>query len=87
MDLISILATVILLTTIGTLVVAVAAYAAFKLRDKRKPGKKDNTIAVPNASEPIFLTRYKPARKAAVPTSARASGVETAGQSVESQTR
>ncbi len=65
MDLISILATVILLTTIGTLVVAVAAYAAFKLRDKRKPSKKDNTVAAPNTSEPIFLTRYKPARKSA----------------------
>lgn len=64
MDLISILATVILLTTIGTLVVAVAAYAAFKLRDKRKPNKKDTTMVAPSASEPIFLTRYKPIRDA-----------------------
>lgn len=60
MDLISILATVILLTTIGTLVVAVAAYVAFKLRDKRKPVKKDPTIITSNSLEPIFLTRYKP---------------------------
>ena len=60
MDLISILATVILLTTIGTLVVAIAAYVAFKLRDKRKPTKKDPTTAALNPSEPIFLTRYKP---------------------------
>jgi hypothetical protein len=59
MDLISILATVILVTTIGTMVVGVGAYAAFKLRDKRKPtGKKaDNTR---HSGEPIFLTRYVP---------------------------
>lgn len=63
MDLISILATVILLTTIGTLVVAVAAYVAFKLRDKRKPSKKDPTAIVHNPSEPIFLTRYKPQKQ------------------------
>ncbi len=44
MDLISLLATVILITTIGTLVVAVAAYIAFKLRDKRRPKKKDPTV-------------------------------------------
>jgi heme/copper-type cytochrome/quinol oxidase subunit 2 len=66
MDLLSILATVILLTTIGTLVVAVAAYAAFKLRDKRKPGKSDPTLSVRNTSEPIFLTRYKPVKSTAV---------------------
>lgn len=63
MDLISILATVILLTTIGTLVVAVAAYVAFKLRDKRKPSKKDPTALAHNPSEPIFLTRYKPQKQ------------------------
>ena len=46
MDLISILATVILVTTIGTMVAGVGAYIAFKLRDKRKPiGKKiDDTL-------------------------------------------
>ena len=40
MDLVSILTTVILTTTIGTVIVGVAAYAAFKLRDKRKPKAK-----------------------------------------------
>lgn len=60
MDLISILATVILITTLGTLVVAVAAYAAFKLRDKKKPKKKDPTQTEDGAFEPIFLTRYTP---------------------------
>lgn len=63
MDLISILATVILVTTIGTVVVGVGAYYAFKLRDKRKPKKKgdDDTLDDQGPREPIFLTRYVPA--------------------------
>lgn len=62
MDLISILATVILVTTIGTMVVGVGAYAAFKLRDKRKPSKKrtDDTLDGTGQQEPIFLKRYVP---------------------------
>ncbi|MBA3057508.1 MAG: hypothetical protein KJ614_16965 [Gammaproteobacteria bacterium] len=62
MDLISILATVILITTIGTMVVGVGAYAAFKLRDKRKPAKKkaDDTLDSDGTREPIFLKRYIP---------------------------
>ena len=62
MDLISILATVILATTIGTLIVGVGAYAAFKLRDSRKPKtKKASDLAAGNAAkEPIFLKRYVP---------------------------
>lgn len=63
MDLISILATVILVTTIGTMVVGVGAYAAFKLRDKRKPSKKkgDETLDNNGPRDPIFLKRYVPA--------------------------
>ena len=62
MDLISILATVILVTTIGTMVVGVGAYAAFKLRDKRKPKAKktDDTMSPTGPQEPIFLKRYVP---------------------------
>jgi hypothetical protein len=62
MDLISILATVILVTTIGTMIVGVGAYAAFKLRDKRKPSKKkgDDTLDEKGSREPIFLKRYVP---------------------------
>lgn len=62
MDLISILATVILVTTIGTTVVGVGAYAAFKLRDKRKPKPKSagNTGENNGLQEPIFLKRYLP---------------------------
>ncbi|TXT36855.1 MAG: hypothetical protein FD135_4009 [Comamonadaceae bacterium] len=63
MDLISILATVILVTTIGTMVVGVGAYAAFKLRDKRKPNKSrgDATMNATGLQEPIFLKPYTPA--------------------------
>lgn len=63
MDLISILATVILITTVGTMVVGVGAYAAFKLRDKRKPKKGrggDATMDEQGLLEPIFLTPYIP---------------------------
>lgn len=62
MDLISILATVILVTTIGTMVVGVGAYVAFKVRDKRKPSKKrnDDTLDATDQGEPIFLKRYIP---------------------------
>lgn len=62
MDLISILATVILITTIGTMVVGVGAYAAFKLRDKRKPSKSrgDATLNVAGLHEPVFLKPYIP---------------------------
>jgi hypothetical protein len=71
MDLTSILATVILVTTIGTLVVGVGAYAAFKIRDKRKPtGKKvDDTLDAASDKEPVFLSRYIPASKSSAATS------------------
>ncbi len=62
MDLVSILATVILVTTIGTMVIGVGAYFAFKLRDKRKPTKKkqDDTLNATGPQEPVFLKRYQP---------------------------
>lgn len=67
MDLISILATVILVTTIGTMVVGVGAYAAFKLRDKRKPNKSrgDDTMNPTGIHVPIFLRPYTPQPDAA----------------------
>ena len=59
MDFISILATIILFTTVATLAVALAAYAAFKLRERRKPGK-GGPAAAGGAIEPMFLERYMP---------------------------
>lgn len=60
MDFISILATIILFTTVATLAVALAAYAAFKLREKRKPGGSNPAAGMPGAIEPMFLERYVP---------------------------
>jgi hypothetical protein len=59
MDFISILATIILFTTVATLAVALAAYAAFKLRERRKPTKAAGTNAA-GQIEPMFLERYMP---------------------------
>ena len=59
MDFISILATILLFTTVATLAVALAAYAAFKLREGRKPGK-GAARAAGEAIEPMFLERYVP---------------------------
>jgi hypothetical protein len=59
MDFISILATIILFTTVATLAVALAAYAAFKLREKRKPSKGAGVSAT-GQIEPMFLERYVP---------------------------
>ena len=60
MDFISILATILLFTTVATLAIALAAYAAFKMRERRKPGKKTPGAAGQPAMEPIFLERYVP---------------------------
>jgi hypothetical protein len=50
-----------LLVTIGTIAIAVAAYAAFKLRDKRKPKKgKLEVMGKSPPFEPVFLKRYTP---------------------------
>ena len=60
MDFISILATIILFTTVATLAVALAAYAAFKLRERRKPGKGGPSGSATGQIEPMFLDRYVP---------------------------
>jgi hypothetical protein len=60
MDFISILATIILFTTVATLAVALAAYAAFKLRERRKPGQAGVSASGTQVIEPMFLDRYVP---------------------------
>lgn len=59
MDLVSILTTVILATTIGTTIIGLAAYAAFKLRDKRKPTGQKST-ANKDEVEYVFFSVYRP---------------------------
>ncbi len=72
MDLISILATVILATTIGTVMIGIAAYAAFKLRDKRKPKARvvgeDDGLSRGASKEPVFLSRYVPVPPTSIKT-------------------
>lgn len=59
MDTISVFSTTVLVTTIATLVLAIAAYFAYKLREWRKPkpsgGEK---ITIDETFEPIFLKRH-----------------------------
>lgn len=60
MDLISILATVILTTTIATVLTGFVAYSAFKLRDKRRPKKQAQNVHESAGDQPIFFSRYVP---------------------------
>ncbi len=53
MDLIPYLSAIILVSTLATVLLAVLSYAAFKLRDKRKP--KQNS-----GDQPVFFHRYYP---------------------------
>lgn len=51
MDLVPYLSAVILVSTIATILLAVLSYAAFKMRDKRKP-KASGEV-------PVFFHRYR----------------------------
>ncbi len=53
MDLVPYLSTVIVVATLATVILAVFSYAAFKVRDKRRPKEE--------ASTPVFFRRYRPA--------------------------
>jgi hypothetical protein len=52
MELVPYLSAVILIATIATILLAVISYAAFKLRDKRRPKGK--------VAPPVFFRRYRP---------------------------
>ena len=53
MDVIPYLSAVILISTIATIFLAVLSYAAFKLRDRRRPKAKKGS------SEPVYFHRYR----------------------------
>lgn len=55
MDLFSFLATIILITSVVTLVVAFAAYLAYKIRNKRSPSKKKRDAQNAYKEGPIFI--------------------------------
>ncbi len=52
MDVVPYLSAIILVSTIATVLLAILSYAAFKLRDKRKPK--------PSSAAPVFFRRYQP---------------------------
>jgi hypothetical protein len=58
MDVVPYLSAVILISTIATIALAVLSYAAFKLRDKRRPKPK-------GGEAPIFFHRYRLPEEAA----------------------
>lgn len=59
MDLVSIFSTIVLVTTIATLVMAIAAYFAYKVREWRKPKTfSRGQISDDEPFEPIFLRRH-----------------------------
>lgn len=59
MNMISVFSTIILVTTIATLVLAIAAYFAYKLREWRKPKfSSGEKITIDETFEPIFLKRH-----------------------------
>ncbi len=53
MDVVPYLSAVILISTIATIFLAVLSYAAFKLRDRRRPKVKKGS------GEPVFFHRYR----------------------------
>lgn len=62
MDFVSILASIILFTTIATLIVALAAYAAYKIRERRRPNRNKTHGQPAGEFEPIFLERHVPGK-------------------------
>jgi hypothetical protein len=53
MDVVPYLSAVILISTIATIFLAVLSYAAFKLRDRRRPKAKKGS------GEPVYFQRYR----------------------------
>lgn len=51
MDVVPYLSAIILISTIATVLLAILSYAAFKLRDKRKPKQA--------SAAPVFFRRYR----------------------------
>jgi heme/copper-type cytochrome/quinol oxidase subunit 2 len=56
MNLDTLLSTVILVTFIVTIILAVGSYAAYKLRERRRSG----AVAAFPADEPVFFKRFVP---------------------------
>lgn len=59
-DPLSFLAHLLLSITVGTLVVSLIAYAAYKVRENRKPSSSQPDSPPSEDSSPIFLKLYVP---------------------------
>lgn len=59
MDPLQLLANLLLSVTIGTLMVALVVYIAYKVREVRKPLTGRSVPAIGDGA-PVFLTRYTP---------------------------
>lgn len=60
MDIVPFLSTIILVTTLATLILAVVSYVTFKMRDARKPAAKKATLHSGAAPAKTFFARYQP---------------------------
>lgn len=69
-DLIPILSTVIMATTIVTIILAFGSYAAYKLRDKKRARVKRRSSTEDEAAPPVFR-RYQRAARGAHPEPGR----------------
>lgn len=59
-NMIEILANVVLLTMVGTLMLGMVAYLAYKMRERRKPKAGRMGKAGAASDTPIFFARYVP---------------------------
>lgn len=66
MNLDTLLSTVILVTFIVTIVLAVGSYVAYKLRERRRPG----AVSASPADESIFFRRFVPPDESTAPPDA-----------------
>lgn len=58
-DLVSIFANLILYTTLGTIAVAIAAYLAYKLRERRAPRRHVRRPGPGHRPDPVFLVPFE----------------------------
>lgn len=65
MDLIPFFSTAILIATIASIILAVSSYAAYKLRERRRPNRAFDPKEI---REAVFFHRYEPGERRATGT-------------------
>ena len=74
----TLMSTVIMVSFIVTIVLALGSYLAYKVRERRRP----RTARRPEDDAPVYFERFYPAHADAAPTSASSSGA-TPGDAVD----